>query len=416
MNGKLLLVCLLALCATVPTVAVSVAGEPAAEPQTETLADGSLTLESTSPYAIIDDDTGGAETGELEVNLTQLNDEAVTTIDDLMEITAHDDSIEEVAFESDALTFYESASRTPITAANPVSLDADESVSIGVTADTTVPADEYSKEHAEYTVAIETTDDETRPQPSGPELTVTDVAISVRETTGDTGTNQQLQPGKPLVVTATYENVGDTTGSKPVTLSANGTIVDTGSVTLDPGETDTLQFEWHPHSPGPLEIGIGDEDALLYSQTVPVGDGSDHEPELVVDETVLESDAVDPGEETTVRATVSNTGNKAGTFTPGLAVGGLVVDDRAVSLAPGEQATVAFAFSMDDPGTYELAVADEPAGTVTVGEDNATVLTPLSVTEFASPTVVVAAPPAAITLVLVWYRGVGRITSIRLYR
>ncbi|ELY91792.1 hypothetical protein C483_09644 [Natrialba hulunbeirensis JCM 10989] len=412
MNGKLLLVCLLALCITVPTVAVTVAGEPAAESQTESLADGSLSLESTSPYAIIDD-TDGAETGELELDLTQLNDEAVTMVDELFAITAHDDTIEEVVLESDALTFYESATRTPITTSNPVVLESGESVSVGVLADTSGPADEYDAEA--FTIAVETADDETEPR-SGADLTLTDVTVSDDGTAGATGTETKLQPGTPLLVTAVYENVGAATGSKQSTLHINGTIVETSSVTAAPGETATVQFEWYPHASGPLEIGVGDEDELLYSQTVTVGKDNDSTPELTVVETVLESDAIDLGEETTVRATVSNTGTETGTFTPGLAVGGLVVDDRAVSLAPGEQTTVELTFSMDERGTYELAVAGESVGTVTVGEGINGVLTPLSATEFAAPTVVAAVPPTALTLFLVWYGGAGKITSIRSHR
>ncbi|OIB58946.1 CARDB domain-containing protein [Natrialba sp. SSL1] len=413
MNGKLLLVCLLALCITVPTVAVSVAGEPAAGPQTESLADGSLSLESTSPYATVTDDTDGAETGELELELTQLNDEAVTMVDELFAITAHDDSIEEVVLESDALTFYESATRTPITTSNPVVLESGESVSVGVLADTSGPADEYDAEA--FTIAVETADDETEPR-SGADLTLTDVTVSDDGTAGATGTETKLQPGTPLLVTAVYENVGAATGSKQSTLHINGTIVETSSVTAAPGETTTVQFEWYPHASGPLEIGVGDEDELLYTQPVTVGEDSDSAPELTVVETVLESDAVDPGEETTVRATVSNTGTETGTFTPGLAVGGLVVDDRAVSLEPGERTTVELTFSMTERGTYELAVAGEPAGTVTVGKGDGSLLTPLSVTEFAAPTVAAAVPPTALTLVLVWYGGAGKITSIRSHR
>ncbi|WP_049896577.1 CARDB domain-containing protein [Natrialba chahannaoensis] len=444
MNGKLLLVaCLLALCLTVPTLAVSL--------ETEAETDESLVLESTSPYATINsnDDTGE---DELELDLAQLNDEAVTNIDGLFDLTVHDESVRTVELESDVLTFYESGDRTPITEMTPLALETGDTASVGVVVDTAALESDHVE--ASYTIAVEIADNDVTPQSTGPEIQLTDVTVAAHGATTDVGTEsggegegkeevevrgeggregerekeekrereqgakteQQPKPGEPLIVTAVYENTGDTTGSKQTTLYVNETIVDTGSVTVDPGATNAFQFEWHPHSSGPLEIGIGDGDELLYSQTVIVGEDTNHAPELTVVETVLESDAVDPGEETTVRATVSNTGTETGTFMLGLAVGGLVVDDRSVSLKPGEQTTVELAFSMNEPGTYDLTVADEPAGTVTVSDGDGHGLTPLGVTKFATLTILATIPTVTLALFLVWSGSVGRITSVRSHR
>jgi hypothetical protein len=82
----------------------------------------------------------------------------------------------------------------------------------------------------------------------------------------------------------------------------------------------------------------------------------------------LAATAVDPGEPVTVTATVANEGGRDGVREVTLTADGDPIATERVDLAPGETASVAFRATFDDPGVYDLAVGDAPAGTLAVGD------------------------------------------------
>jgi len=87
-----------------------------------------------------------------------------------------------------------------------------------------------------------------------------------------------------------------------------------------------------------------------------------------VTETALDTPAIEPGEEATVRATVENGGGAAGERTVTLTADGDPVANETVSLAPNETATVALSGVFETAGEYDLAVAGTDAGTLLVGD------------------------------------------------
>ncbi|WP_144924094.1 CARDB domain-containing protein [Halorubrum salsamenti] len=91
-------------------------------------------------------------------------------------------------------------------------------------------------------------------------------------------------------------------------------------------------------------------------------------PRLDVTETTVAPEAIDPGDEATVRATVENGGGAAGEETVTLTVDGDPVANESVALAPNETETVALVSAFESAGEYELAVAGTDAGTLLVGD------------------------------------------------
>lgn len=72
------------------------------------------------------------------------------------------------------------------------------------------------------------------------------------------------------------------------------------------------------------------------------------------------------GESVAVKATLENSGDADGSYTTQLVVDGEVVDLDEVVLGAGETETVTFNRTFEERGTYELAVNDVTAGTLTV--------------------------------------------------
>ncbi|WP_252699790.1 right-handed parallel beta-helix repeat-containing protein [Natronosalvus vescus] len=88
----------------------------------------------------------------------------------------------------------------------------------------------------------------------------------------------------------------------------------------------------------------------------------------VVDSSVSPSE-LSVGEEATIEATVRNDGRAAGEIDLDLAVDGTVEETKTVTLEPGDERVVAFGQAFDEPGEFEVTVADLEAGSVTVEAD-----------------------------------------------
>jgi PGF-CTERM protein len=61
-------------------------------------------------------------------------------------------------------------------------------------------------------------------------------------------TNSPIREGETLSVTATITNVGDVQGTRSIDLSADGSVVDSTSLTLSSGASQTIDLSWTPTS------------------------------------------------------------------------------------------------------------------------------------------------------------------------
>ncbi|MCU4743881.1 CARDB domain-containing protein [Natronoglomus mannanivorans] len=277
-----------------------------------------------------------------------------------------------LSHEVDGFTFYEDGDpNAEIDASNPLHLETDETVHIGVAVDThaAVSGTETFTVHARL---------------AGEDRRSSDIALE-----GVTITQPDLEAGENLTVTATYENRGDATGLHTAELLVDGVVVDQQRVVVSPDKSRTVTFERTMTQTGTFEVGVDDNP----SQTVTVRKPAKPAPDFAVPNATLETDSLRPGESAVVSATVENRGNASGTTTAELAVGEYVVDTRQVDLAPNESATVSFEWRFDEPGTYDVSVSGTEAGTVTVTEPRSYTA---EVRNLVTPTTAAVAPPLAV--------------------
>ncbi|WP_424014378.1 CARDB domain-containing protein [Halorubrum xinjiangense] len=93
-----------------------------------------------------------------------------------------------------------------------------------------------------------------------------------------------------------------------------------------------------------------------------------HAPRYDVTEATLSPEAIEPGENVTVRTTLRNGGGAAGERAVTLTANGTPIANETVTLEPNETATVAFDSTFETAGAYDLAVDGTAVGTLLVGD------------------------------------------------
>jgi len=185
---------------------------------------------------------------------------------------------------------------------------------------------------------------------TAPDISLVDASI-------DTTT---VLEGEPVTAMATVENTGDASGTFTADLRVDGTVVDTASVEVPPGASETVSFNRAFDDSGQYTITINDARA---------GDLTVEQPATFeVRGVTLASESIAVGGSTTVTASVENVGDREGTHTAGLVLDGETVDSSDVTLSAGETGTVTFERTFEQRGEYAIAVDGTAAGTLTVAE------------------------------------------------
>jgi len=178
------------------------------------------------------------------------------------------------------------------------------------------------------------------------------------------GSNLSVSPtnveaGETVTVNATYRNNGDGWGTETARLTVDRTVVDRRTIALSSGEEETVSFERRMEWPGTYDVGI---EGLGHQSVTVEG------PQVEVSSATVDDDTITAGETATVRATVRNPSDRSLERTLELAVDGIVVDTRTVSIPANGERTVTFERRFAAAGTYEVGVSGVSAGTVTVEE------------------------------------------------
>lgn len=338
------LVLALVLGLAVPTAAVTATEDDA----------GAVTL---SPHSGPNGQYATVSGGELEVEFDALNDEAVTTADDVFNVTSEVDCAARVWVEIENVTAYRGDDRS-----NPVDSEAEaavlapnETLQVGLSVDTTGadPDPGSMTVHAEETTSCggssgdaedptATTAPDDTPTPTGESEFDVDVSVA----------NGSDPAEREITVTAT--NTGDAEGTFTANPTVDGVPIGSKSTTVLPGETRELTFTWRADGEGVYELNVG-------GRAVTIDVARTGGPSFRV--TALEPavSEVPAGTETRVVATVENTGSESGTYTAVLTDDGAVVAEREVTVPAGEHREVVFDVSFDEAGTHELAVGDQAA-------------------------------------------------------
>jgi len=156
--------------------------------------------------------------------------------------------------------------------------------------------------------------------------------------------------GERVTVSARVSNVGGSSGSYTVALYVNGTIEITQTVWLAAGGSTTVSFALVKYAEGTYVVGV-DGLTSTFTVTRPVVP-----PVFVLSNLTISPEEVVAGEEVTINAGVSNTGDVEGAYTVTLYVNGTVVGTSALTVPGGGSETVRFTLAEEEPGTYVVAV------------------------------------------------------------
>ncbi|SIR98125.1 CARDB domain-containing protein [Natronorubrum thiooxidans] len=331
----------------VPTVAITVGEDPASD---------DVVLEPVDQrYATVVD-------GELELDLTVL-DNTVTEFIEVFTISVGSgaDDIESIWISNDVdgLEFYAGTNAAAeLTESNPLEPTAGQTTSIGVAVDThfAQSGTETFTVHVRYEDEDDDDEDDEDDDPVEIPRMIDLESVDSDVTAAETGDS--------VTVTATYRNNGPRTETVMAAFTVNGVVVETKTLELAPGETASVGFERQLQWPGTYEIGV---DGVSKSVTV------EGPPINVLSASVTDAELT-AGETTTIEATVTNPTEMQVDRTLELAVDGIVVDTRTVTLEPNSERTVTFDRQFTEPGTYAIAVSGVEAGSITVDEPEPTVL------------------------------------------
>ena len=163
-------------------------------------------------------------------------------------------------------------------------------------------------------------------------------------------------PGEEVLILAVVANTGGQRDEKDVELYVDGFLIESVSLSLNPGESEGVRFYYTFESSGIYDIEVRTPDDTR-SDTISVT-------ELKPAFFVVVSLTIDPeqpveGDEATITATIENQGEVEGTQEVELLIDSKSVDSQILTLKPGESKTINFYCTFDESGTYLVEVATE---------------------------------------------------------
>ena len=178
------------------------------------------------------------------------------------------------------------------------------------------------------------------------ELSVSPAEVDIRDT---------------VTISVLVTNTGDLSGSYDVSLKVNNVVVETKSVTLAGGSSQTVSFTTTQEAAGAYTVTI---DSLTGSFTVKAA------PEaaaFTVSNLNISPDEAITGETVSISVVVANTGDLSGGYDISLKINGAVVDTRTITIEGGSSQTVSFTSVQEFVGTYTINI-DNLSGSFAVVE------------------------------------------------
>jgi len=154
----------------------------------------------------------------------------------------------------------------------------------------------------------------------------------------------QIVAGEPIVAEVNVSNIGGADGDYSANLTIDGRSVETKSVTVLAGATETISFTCCLEGAGIHTVGLGS-----ITETVTALRPAEFEiGSLSLPPEVIEGEAIE------IKADIKNTGEVEGTCPVILKVDGVEVGTKDVIVAAGESKTVSFQLTRDKPGAYTI--------------------------------------------------------------
>lgn len=159
----------------------------------------------------------------------------------------------------------------------------------------------------------------------------------------------EVTAGETATIRAEVANHGGSEGRYDAVLAIDRAEVETKSLSLAPGATETVTFSLVKDETGYYEIAIGNRSITLAVQEA-------SPPAFHISGLVINPAEIDPGKETTITAKVTNSGGTDGSYTAELKINETLEQATEVSVAAGANRTLTFLVSRDLPGTYTVTL------------------------------------------------------------
>lgn len=169
--------------------------------------------------------------------------------------------------------------------------------------------------------------------------------------------------GESVTANATFINVGDTDAEYNVTFAVNGSILEFRQRTLGGGDNRTESFTHTFDKAGNHTVTIGnlpDQDDVTANITV------QQPATFSFSNLQVSKTTANVSEPVSISATVTNTGDLAGSFTARLSVNGSQVATKSGILDGGQSTTVTFSETFLTPGPRTVTISGLPTKTVNV--------------------------------------------------
>jgi uncharacterized protein YggU (UPF0235/DUF167 family) len=159
----------------------------------------------------------------------------------------------------------------------------------------------------------------------------------------------EVLPGENVTVSVAVGNPSAGSASKDIILNLDGTVVQTKSVTVAGGATETVTFTLTSDKVGSHTVLIGTESGqFVVRALVPAT--------FKASNLTVTPAEVEVGQKVTVSVLITNTGDVKGDYQVNLKINNVVVDTKSVSLAGKANETVTLTTSKDMAGNFSVAV------------------------------------------------------------
>lgn len=178
-----------------------------------------------------------------------------------------------------------------------------------------------------------------------------------------------VNTGATVSVEATVENGGDEEGQFRAGLEFNGSTVDTQTLTVAGGSTETVTFTRTMDEAGTVDVSVNGTAAgtLTVANNTETSTANAIPDWLELSNISVAPAEISPGETVTVTATAGNTGEELKGSDLELRVNGTVVKTTYVGpINPGDNQSVEFTHQLNETGTATVAINETEAGEVTV--------------------------------------------------
>ena len=201
-------------------------------------------------------------------------------------------------------------------------------------------------------------------------LSVIDIPLRILDVIGIPGT---VERGQLIFINVDVENPADAEATRTLSLTLDGQVVDTQTVTLGPGETTTVTFSFRP----PDEPGLHRFDVEGTTREFTVVTAIVPALMNLIPPLTISPSQAEPGQLVTISARILNSGQEAGSATVVLLIDDLEVERRSVQIPGQSDRTVTFTITAEQAErAYNVRVEVGEADQVKVVEGSFTVAEP----------------------------------------